>query len=52
MVKKILIWGSIAFLLFFVAYNPEGAAQVAKNIGAGLANLADGFQGFWKGLMG
>ena len=46
MVKKILTWGSIAFLVFFVAYRPESAAQVAKSIGSGLADLANGFTDF------
>ena len=47
MVKKILTWGSIAFLIFFIAYRPESAAQVAKSIGSGLADLADGFTNFF-----
>ncbi|GAA0959873.1 hypothetical protein [Virgisporangium aurantiacum] len=51
MVKKILTWGSIAFLVFFVAYRPESAAQVAKSIGSGLADLADGFTNFFTSLV-
>lgn len=52
MVKKILTWGSIAFLIFFIAYRPESAAQVAKSIGSGLADLADGFTNFFTSLVG
>lgn len=51
MVKKILTWGSIAFLVFFVAYRPDSAAQVAKSIGSGLADLANGFTDFFTQLV-
>lgn len=51
MVKKVLTWGSIAFLVFFVAYNPGGAAEVVSSIGSGLADLADGFTDFFTGLI-
>lgn len=51
MVKKILTWGTVALLIFFVAYRPESAGQIAKSIGAGLADLADGFTGFFMDLI-
>jgi hypothetical protein len=51
MVKKVLTWGSIAFLIFFIAYRPESAAQVAKSIGSGLADLANGFTDFFTNLV-
>jgi len=50
MVKKVLTWGSIAFLIFFIAYRPANAAQVAKSIGGGIMDLATGFTDFFTRL--
>jgi hypothetical protein len=50
-VKKVLTWGGVAFLIFFIAYNPEGAANVFKAIGSGLWNLGDGFAEFFASLV-
>ena len=50
MVKKILTWGSIAFLVFFIAYRPSEAAGVAKTIGSGIMSLATGFGNFFSSL--
>jgi hypothetical protein len=50
MVKKVLTWGSIAFLIFFVAYRPQSAANVAKSIGSGIMDLATGFTDFFTNL--
>jgi len=50
MVKKILTWGSIAFLIFFVAYRPQSAANVAKTVGSGIMDLASGFGDFFTSL--
>jgi hypothetical protein len=51
MVKKILTWGSIAFLIFFVAYRPASAAQVFKSIGGGIMDIASGFGEFFARLV-
>ena len=51
MVKKVLTWGSIAFLIFFIAYRPQSAAQVAKSIGSGIMDLASGFGDFFTSLV-
>lgn len=51
MVKKVLTWGGIAFLIFFVAYNPQSAAQVFKSIGSGLIDVAQGFGDFFTSLV-
>ena len=51
MVKKVLTWASIAFLIFFVAYRPESAADVAKTIGSGIVDLAAGFGDFFTSLV-
>jgi hypothetical protein len=51
MVKKILTWGSIAFLIFFVAYRPTNAAQVFKSLGTGIMDIATGFGDFFSSLV-
>lgn len=51
MVKKILTWGGIAFLIFFVAYRPQNAANVVKSIGGGLIDIATGFGDFFSNLV-
>lgn len=51
MVKKVLTWGGIAFLIFFVAYRPQNAAQVFKSLGAGIMDIATGFGDFFSSLV-
>jgi hypothetical protein len=51
MVKKILTWGSIAFLIFFVAYRPASAANVFRSIGGGIMDIATGFGDFFTNLV-
>ena len=50
-VKKVLTWGSVAFLIFFMAFRPEGAAQMFKAIGGGLMAIAQGMGDFLTSLM-
>ncbi|SBT52215.1 hypothetical protein [Micromonospora narathiwatensis] len=50
--KKLLAWGLIAFLIYYVAFRPNGAAQLVKTIGAGLMAIAQGIGDFLTGLMG
>jgi hypothetical protein len=42
MVKKILIWLFVGFLIFFAAKRPEAAAAVIRFVAALLAGLAAG----------
>ncbi len=51
MVKKILTWGSIAFLIFFVASRPAAAAGVVRSIGGGIMSIATGFGDFFSNLV-
>jgi len=51
MLKKVLTWGGVAFLIFFVATRPEGAADVFKSIGGGLVEVANGFGSFFSNLV-
>ena len=50
-VKKLLIWGSVAFLIYFMAFRPEGAAEIFKAIGAALMAMAQGLGDFLTSLM-
>jgi len=51
MVKKILTWGGLAFLVFFVAFRPSSAAEVIKSIGGGIASVAQGLGEFFTNLV-
>ena len=50
-VKKLLTWGSVAFLIFFMAFRPDSAAELTKAIGGVLMALAQGFGDFFTGLV-
>jgi hypothetical protein len=50
MVKKILRWGGLAFLVFFIAYRPQSAANVVTSLGGGLLDIANGFGDFFASL--
>lgn len=51
MVKKVLTWGGGAFLVFFVAYRPGPASNVAKTIGGAIWGLWNGFGTFFSSLV-
>lgn len=51
MVKKILTWGGIAFLVFFVAFRPTAAADVVKTLGNTLVDIAGGVGDFFSSLV-
>ncbi len=51
MVKKVLTWCFVAFLVFFVAYRPENAAVVFKSLGSGVVAIAQGFGDFFSSLV-
>lgn len=51
MPKKVLTWGGIAFLIFFVAYRPTEAANVFKTIGGSIVDIGSGFSDFFAGLV-
>ena len=51
MVKKILTWGGIAFLIFFIAFRPDSAAEVVKSLGGGIMDIAQGFGDFFTNLV-
>ncbi|WP_213454897.1 hypothetical protein [Rhizomonospora bruguierae] len=51
MIKKIMTWGGIAFLIFFIAFRPDSAASVFKSIGGGIMDIAQGFGDFFTSLV-
>jgi hypothetical protein len=51
MVKKVLTWGGIAFLIFFVAFRPSAAAGVVKSLGGTVMDIAQGFGDFFSNLI-
>jgi len=51
MVKKVFTWGGIAFLIFFIAFRPDSAADVFKSLGGGLMDIAQGFGDFFTSLV-
>jgi hypothetical protein len=51
MVKKILTWGGIAFLIFFIAFRPDESAEVFRSIGGGIMDIATGFGDFFTNLV-
>jgi hypothetical protein len=51
MVKKILTWGLVAFLIFFVVTKPANAALVAKQLGNGVVDVGDGLGTFFTNLV-
>ncbi|MFX0591408.1 hypothetical protein [Melissospora conviva] len=51
LIKKVLTWGFLAFVIFYIAYRPDGAAQIFKAIGGGLMVIFQGFGDFFTGLV-
>ncbi|MER7891737.1 hypothetical protein AB0C04_19000 [Micromonospora sp. NPDC048909] len=50
-IRKLLFWGFIGFLIYFMAFRPDGAAATFKAIGAGLMAMFQGLGDFLTGLM-
>lgn len=50
MVKRILTWGGIAFLIFLVALRPSMAADAAVAIGRTIGDMANGAWEFLKSV--
>lgn len=51
MVRKILTWGGLAFLLFFVAYRPTNAKIVFLGLGNTLQTIAQALGDFFSSLV-
>jgi hypothetical protein len=50
--RKVAGWAAIAFLVFFIARDPQAAAGLAKHLGSGLASVGDGAVAFVSRLGG
>jgi hypothetical protein len=51
MLKKTLTYGSVAFLVWFVAFRPDSAAKVARGLGGLIAHVGTGFGDFFTRLV-
>lgn len=52
MLKKVLVWGGIAFLVFFVAFRPGAAADVVGALGRTAADIFVAVGQFFNSLVG
>ncbi|MBA3489934.1 MAG: hypothetical protein H0T78_10435 [Longispora sp.] len=52
MMKKIVTWGGLAFLVFFIAYQPDAAAGVAGKLGDTIGEVLSGMGDFLAGVVG
>lgn len=50
MLKKVLVWGLIAFVIFFIAFKPGAAAAVLGVIGQAAIDIFKGVGDFFGGL--
>jgi hypothetical protein len=46
MLKKVLTWALVIFLVYFVVTKPAAAAGLVKTIGSWLVDMAHGFGDF------
>jgi hypothetical protein len=51
MLKKVVTWAIVAFLIFFIAYRPNEAANVFTSLGHGILDIASGFGDFFSNLV-
>lgn len=52
MLKKVLVWGGIAFIMFFVAFRPSAAGSVARQLGNTFVDIMQGVGDFFAGIIG
>lgn len=52
MLKKIVVWGGIAFLVFFVAFRPGAAAAVVRTLGNTVVDIFTAVGSFFNSLVG
>lgn len=51
MLKKILTWGGLAFLVFFIAFRPDEASGVVSSLAGGILDVGNGFASFFTNLV-
>lgn len=52
MLKKVITWGAIAFVVFFVAFRPAAAGEVIATLGDMTASIFRGVGDFFRSLVG
>lgn len=52
MVKKLLLWTGVMFVVFFIAFRPESAAETLRPIGDGIGAVVSGLKEFITSLVG
>jgi hypothetical protein len=52
MLKKILVWGGIAFVVFFIAFRPDAAGDAVSALGDVFVAVFTGIGEFFSGLAG
>lgn len=50
MLKKVLVWGSLALLAFIILFKPQEALGVAKILGPQAAEILGGLGDFFNAL--
>jgi hypothetical protein len=51
-IKKVLTWGLIAFLVFYVVTQPNESARILRALGNGVRAIATGLGNFVNSLSG
>lgn len=51
LLKKVLIWLAIAFVVFYVIQRPEDAAGIVRSAGGALSDAADSLSAFVESLV-
>ena len=51
MLKKVVLWAVVAFLIFFIAFRPDSAANVVKALGGTVMDIAQGVGDFFSNLV-
>ena len=51
MLKKVLTWLAVAFVVFYIIQRPEDAAGIVRSAGAALGDAADSLSAFVGSLV-
>jgi len=52
MLKKVLVWGGITFVVFFIAFRPSAAAAFVKAVGQTAYDITEGVGQWFASLVG
>jgi hypothetical protein len=50
MLKKVITWGIVIFVIYYLVSNPGGAANVVHSAFDGMKTVGHSFSGFWTSL--